>query len=125
MQPIGEKYIDQLKKRGLLPAGPFSPSHTLAHAYWIHKPKATPGNTTPSLVHYFETGSETIPLDAPSLLLLPKEDKWVVWMQEGVPTMRPGDFRHCWDTEQEAIDDILDFYFGNPERMNAILVSNK
>ncbi len=119
MGPIGEKYLEQLRERGLLTSGPFSPRHSLAHAFWIHKPAATKGNSVPDYRMGFVTGDETIPCDAPSILLRPEDGKWAVWMQEGIPGMRPGDFKNHWDTEQEAIDDILDFYFGNPERMAA------
>lgn len=29
----------------------------------------------------------------------------------------PGDFLNEWNSPEEAVQDILDFYFGNPDRM--------
>ena len=31
--------------------------------------------------------------------------------------MEDGDFLNTWDTPEEAVQDILDYYLGNPERM--------
>ena len=37
----------------------------------------------------------------------------------------PGDFVSEWDSVDEAVDDIIDFFLGDPERMNAKVVARK
>ncbi|MBZ0189091.1 MAG: hypothetical protein K8F91_22795, partial [Candidatus Obscuribacterales bacterium] len=44
--------------------------------------------------------------------------RWIVRGQEHIPTPGPGDFENEWSTPEEAIKDILEFYFGDPGRMN-------
>ena len=120
MAPIGEEYLAQLRERGLLASTPFSAERTLAHGVWVMKPAITEGNSVPEYDMGYRDSSGTTPCNAPPILIIPEDGKWAVWMQEGIPAMRPGDFKNHWSTEQEAIDDVLDFYFGNPERMAAV-----
>lgn len=44
--------------------------------------------------------------------------KWVVTVHDYIPGPGPGDFRNEWDTPEEAVTDILDFFFGDQTRMN-------
>lgn len=45
-------------------------------------------------------------------------DKWIVYAVDCAGGMGPADFVDIWDTPEEAIADIKDFYFGDPARMN-------
>lgn len=116
MPKIEEKYLQQLRDRELYVSDPFSAGHNMANGVWISKPTAVQGNC----VNGYDTFCAGIPIDAPPVLLLPTEQGWIVWNQEHIPTSGPGDFKNVWQTQQEAVDDILDFYFGNPERMEVI-----
>jgi len=44
-------------------------------------------------------------------------DKWQVHLQECIPDLGEADFIDEWSTPEEAVKDILDFYFGDPARM--------
>ncbi len=116
MTAIDEKYLQQLRDRDLYVSDPFSPGHNMANGVWIAKPAAIEGNC----VSTYEGSCAGVPIDAPEVLLLPTEQGWIVLNQEHIPTSGPGDFKNVWPTQQEAVDDILDFYFGNPERMEVI-----
>lgn len=116
MPQIEEKYIQQLRSRKLFVSDPFSHRHKMANGVWIAKPTSVEGNH----VNKYESSCDGIPIDAPAVLLLPTEQGWMVLNQEHIPTSGPGDFKNVWQTQQEAVDDILDFYFGNPERMEVI-----
>ena len=56
--------------------------------------------------------------DAPGLYLHSDGVKWFVTSQDYVPGPGPGDFVREWTTPEEAVADILDFYFGSPIRMD-------
>lgn len=56
-------------------------------------------------------------MDAPTVVLYSTGDTWVVLLHEHVPIMGVGDFENEWESPQQAVDDILDFYFGDPARM--------
>jgi hypothetical protein len=55
--------------------------------------------------------------DAPALWLFAEKATWVVKLHEYTPGPGPGDFHHTYDELPEAIEDVLDYYFGNPDRM--------
>lgn len=116
MSYIDDKYLKQLRERHLHVSQPFQKGRTLEDAVRVAKPATVPGN----FVLGFESECGEIPINAPALLLRSTNEGWVVLYQDHVPTPGPGDFENIWQTPQEAVDDILDFYFGNPERMNTI-----
>jgi hypothetical protein len=43
-----------------------------------------------------------------------------VTVEESIPSPGPGDFLNRWPTAEEAIDDVLDYYFGDPSRMEPL-----
>jgi hypothetical protein len=57
--------------------------------------------------------------DAPALRLSTDNGDWIVSLHEYVPGPGPGDFRHLHGHLADAIADILDYYFGDPARMQA------
>ncbi len=113
MLEIEEKYLQQLRDRNLYVSMPFSKGRTLEGSVWVAKPTSIQGNC---ISGYSSTVGE-IPIDAPAVLLRPTSDGWTVLNQDHIPELGPGDFKNVWQTQQEAVDDILDFYFGSPERM--------
>jgi len=44
---------------------------------------------------------------------------WFVLAEDYCPAPGPGDFVDEWTSPDEAVKDILDFYFGDPQRMKA------
>ncbi|MBP7860296.1 hypothetical protein KA183_01330 [bacterium] len=116
MKKIDEKSVQKLQNAGLFVAPPFPEGHVMEHGIDIGKPVETIGNR----VEGFQTGYDDIKMDAPIMTFFSTGEKWVVFVQESIPGPGPGDFLNTWDTQDEAVADILDFFLGNPERMNAI-----
>lgn len=116
MIAIDEKYLLQLKNAGLYVSGPFPEGHIWKYGIRVAKPTSTAGNSIPD--YHFTCGS--VPIDAPALVLYPSNGKWVVLAQESVPSPGPGDFENKWSNLQEAVDDVLDFYLGDPQRMSKL-----
>ncbi len=113
MKPIEEKYFEYLRDAGLYVSKPFGEEHVLGYGVIVGKPNTTKGNCVPN----YSTGCGDIEMDAPTLYFYHAGTEWIVHLQEGVPTFIPGDFLHSWNTPEEALDDIIDFYLGKPERM--------
>jgi hypothetical protein len=65
-----------------------------------------------------EVEQDKIRCDAPSAHLYPKEDKWIFEVWEFIPGPGPGDFREEFASITDAIPVILDYYFGDPSKMN-------
>jgi hypothetical protein len=112
---IEEKYLERLRAAGLFVSPPNPPDHALPDAVRVGKPTSTKGNT----IKEYETGYEDVDMDAPMLWFFFTGEVWGVWSQECAPKMGPGDFENLWKTPEEAVDDILDLYLGNPARMAA------
>lgn len=122
---IPQEYLDQLTKLGLWHS---SPMGCFAGGCWIAKPVTTDGNSIPNYEGGFVSlGSDesekdlAIQSDATMLSLSPDktDGKWIVRGVEGCGGMLPTDFINAWDTLDEAILDIRDFYFGDPTRINS------
>ncbi len=116
MLTIEEKYLQQLRDRNLFVSLPFAKGRTLEGSVWIAKPTSIQGNC----VSGYTSAVGEVQIDAPAVLLRPTIEGWIVQNQEHIPELGPGDFKNVWQTQQEAVDDILDFYFGNPERMEVV-----
>ncbi len=115
MPNIDETYLQQLRDMKLYVSKPFAPGRAFEYSVWIAKPTSVSGNR----IDGYDSLCASIPIDAPAVMLQPTDEGWVVLNQEH-SIQGPGDFRNIWKTQQEAVEDILDFYFGNPERMNVI-----
>ncbi|MBO3460427.1 hypothetical protein G7B40_019980 [Aetokthonos hydrillicola Thurmond2011] len=114
---LESKAVARLEKAGLLvrSLGSVSP---FANGYSIAKPKSTPGNIRKD--YECSWGSEEIPCDAPGANLYPKESKskWIFEIWEWLPGPGPGDFQKSFESIDEAIAAILEYYFGDPLQMN-------
>ncbi|QQR59071.1 MAG: hypothetical protein IPG59_06155 [Candidatus Melainabacteria bacterium] len=112
---VEQIYIKRLEKSGLFVSEPYPVSHVLSQGVMIGKPTSVSGNN----IKDYNFGYDDIPMDAPAVILFSTDKQWIVLGQEASPLPGPGDFMNFWDTIDEAIDDILDFYFGDSSRMQA------
>ena len=110
---IQTEHLDLLHKKGLITSTPFPKEHGWENGIRIGKPSNVTGNYIPNHSYKF-MGQET---DAPTIVLFAKDNKWIVLAQDFNPTKGPGDFKNVWNTLEEALEDILEFYFGDPSRM--------
>ncbi|CAN5733837.1 hypothetical protein BH10CYA1_BH10CYA1_34010 [soil metagenome] len=117
---IEEKYLEQLRAAGLYVSHPIP---AFRGGFWICKPVATPGNNIPGFNFSGYISLEPNPqcpdIDAPMLKFMFLNDCWQVHGQDCSGGLGPADFIDEWSTPSEAVEDILDFFFGEPARMNA------
>lgn len=119
---IEQAYLQRLRDSSLFVSEPYPEGHGWEHGVVIGKPIGTPGNSIPDYPTgyvFVGEGEEPPNMDAPMVVLYRKGDQWIVRAQESVPKPGPADFQNVWTSPEDAIQDILDFYFGNPERMRA------
>lgn len=118
MKLIDKKYLDQLRSAGLHVSHPIP---AFGDGVWICKPTTTPGHKVPGLEGGYITlegeGPGCPDIDAPMLAFFYHNDKWIVSGQDYAGGMGPADFIDEWETLEEAVNDILDFFFGDPTRM--------
>jgi hypothetical protein len=119
---IPEPCLAKLTAAGLLALRPFRMSRggLALEGIRIAKPRSTPGNTLPGEEVTLSSGGVQVDvLDAPILDLYTNGASWFVRSHDWIPGPGPGDFLNGWSTVDEAIADVLDFYFGHPGRMAA------
>ena len=107
---IADKYLQKLKDAGLHISRPI-PCYNYGNR--VYKPKDVKGNSFPENIH----GPFPREMDAPDLVLFREGNLWIVNHHTGVPHMVPGDFVTYWSSIEEAMEDVLDYFFGNPRRM--------
>jgi hypothetical protein len=108
--------IDQLRSVGLLVSPPYVPDHiAYPDGVCVGKPQRAGGHSLPDFVGYWADGD--LRLDAPTLYLHTCGSRWFVTSHDYVPGPGPGDFIREFASPEEAVSDILDFYFGDPARM--------
>lgn len=117
MPTIEDKYLTPLRAAGLHVSGPIP---ALFDGVWVCKPITTLGNNIPG----FEDGYSSLgdepecpDIDAPMLRFYFHNDKWKVNGQDCAGGIGPADFINEWETGEQAVKDILDFFFGDPTRM--------
>jgi hypothetical protein len=120
MAEIPKHYLDRLRAAGLLVSSePFPPNHvSFPDGVIVGKPSSIPGNSIPGYDSLNVWGENNAPLDAPAILFHFDGSEWIVTLQEFVPRPGPGDFVDRWHTPAQAVADILDYYFGDPARMD-------
>lgn len=115
MAAILKQHLDRLRDTGLLVSDPFVANHVaFPDGVMVAKPASVKGNSLPD----FECSWGGCKLDAPSLSLHSGGARWFVTSHDFIPGPGPGDFVNEWATAEEAVADVLDFYFGNPARMD-------
>lgn len=115
MKSLDKKFIEKLQQSGLFVSNPFPSGHYWEDGVIVGKPTRTKGNS----IAGFKFGVDDIEMDAPDVILFSDGNHWYVVAQEGVPAPAEGDFTNKWRSADEAVDDILDFYFGSPDRMQS------
>jgi len=114
MVAIEQKYLQKLQEVGLFVSKPYPEGHAWEHGVIVGKPSSIAGNS----IQNFQTGYNEVDMDAPTIVFHATSDAWIVLAQNFIPTFGPGDFQNIWDSPEKALDDIIDFYFGDPSRMN-------
>ena len=113
---IPDAILEQLRTAGLLVSDPCVSGHiAYPDGVIIAKPVDTPGHHVPGMLGGW--GLDGPMVDAPPLYLHHEGKNWLVTLDQCVPSPGPGDFVNSWSTPEEAVADILDFYFGSPYRM--------
>lgn len=118
---IAEDHIAKLRSRGLFVAEPRSSDSCYPDGVLVGKPVALPGNHIPKFSTSYANlaTNEEINFDAPPVWFFGHGGVWIVLAQEHSPVPGPGDFIDEWNSPEEAVQDILEFYFGDPQRMQA------
>lgn len=109
---IADAHLGKLREAGLYVSKIFPTGHRWQGGVRVAKPKGVGGNVVPDYV----LTCDSLELNAPSIMFIQNGDKWDVFTQECVP-QGPNDLNNLWSTLEEAVEDILEFYFGDPERM--------
>lgn len=107
--------LDRLTNLGLL-IHSYSDLSPYPGGYLVAKPKSIKGNTRKNEEAYF--GDDDILCDAPPVYLYPHDDVWIVKVSECVPGPGPGDFQISFESLNDATSSIIDYFFGEPYRMN-------
>ncbi len=118
MAKIPDQHIEQLKQAGLFVSNPWPSNHVMADHVDIGKPSSVKGNSIPGFERSYGL-ERSQKFDAPLIKLFLDGDTWIVRAMDHSPVPGPGDFLNEWKTGEEAVEDILGFYFGSPERMKA------
>jgi hypothetical protein len=123
MATIPESLLKKLREAGLFVSRPYSPTHGWPDGVRVGKPMAIPGNCIPGYEPgYAVMGDAPVPpdMDAPMVVLFsPVPGTWVVYAVDGAGGLLSGDFINEWHSPEEAVQDVLAFYFGDPIRMLA------
>jgi hypothetical protein len=121
MAKIEEKFLQQLRDAGLFVSPPFAPTNAWPDGVWVGKPTSVAGNCIPDYRDGYIVIGDDRPLppdmDAPMVVLCFYEGIWWVSAQNGGGG--PADFINQWSNPEQAVVDILSFYFGDPQRMQA------
>lgn len=113
---IPERCLARLRASGLDVSDPYSSNHLVyPDGVAIFKPATTIGNAIPGFESYDAVTGQLF--DAPSLALHAENGRWIVTSHDIIPGPGPGDFVDVWDTPEQAVDDILAFFLGDPRRM--------
>jgi hypothetical protein len=59
-----------------------------------------------------------MPINAPVADVYPWQGQWIFEVSEYIPGPGPGDFQRLFDSLDEAIAAVLEYYFGDPTAMN-------
>jgi hypothetical protein len=117
MAAIPEKYLEQLRAAGLLTSEPFVSGHVAyPDGVTVAKPSSVAGHSLPNYDGGW--GETDIKINAPALWFHYDRGRWFVTSLDYVPGPGPGDFVNQWTSPEEAVSDILDFYFGSSVRMD-------
>lgn len=117
---IPEKYVQRLRSTGLFVSEPWPITHVFSDGVLVGKPVGVSGNSIPGYSsRYTNVGAGSVEFDASPVRLFSNGERWFVDAVDYAPGPGPGDFLDEWKSVDEAVNDILDFYFGDQRRMQA------
>ena len=119
---IADEHIEKLRSHGLFVANPKSSDSCYPDGVLVGKPLDVPGNNIVgySSAYVVDIDAENeVRFDAPPVWFYGHCGIWVVLGEDYCPGPGPGDFLDEWNTPEEAVQDILAFYFGDSSRMQA------
>jgi hypothetical protein len=123
MARIEEKFLQQLRDAKLFVSPPFAPTNAWPDGVWVGKPTSVDGNCIPDYRDGYIVigGDRPLPpdMDAPMVVLCSQGDAWLVYSCDFAGGFMPSDFVNEWTSPDQAVTDILSFYFGDPKRMQA------
>lgn len=119
MVQIPKHCIQKLRSSGLFVSKPWPSNHVWPDNVLIGKPIEVSGNSIPGYTTGFKWKDGCVEFDAPPIRLWFDGEVWLVLAEEYCPGPGPGDFLDEWNSPEEAVEDILNFYFGDPRRMQA------
>lgn len=125
---IPEEHLQKLRSHGLFVSEPRASDSCYPDGVLVGKPLTTAGNCIPGYSTAYVISledNEEISFNAPRLWLYGHCGVWVVLGQDYSPVPGPGDFLDEWSSPEEAVEDILAFYFGDPKRMQAKAMARK
>ena len=125
MAQIPDEVVSKLRGAGLLVDRCFdADDREFPGGVVIAKPVGVAGNEVAGFDCSFGDSGARV---GPAVFLHHDSSKWIVTSHDFVPGPGPGDFVNAWDTPDEAVADVLDFYFGDPVRMTikAMLFARK
>ena len=95
------------------------------NGYIVIKPSSVKGNSLPDYEAWYDDhdGKEK-PSDAPRIVIYPKSNLWHVAVSEYVPGPGPGDFDNDFQSEVEAVENILNYFFGKNEHFKESYKAN-
>jgi hypothetical protein len=116
---IPERYLEGLRRAGLLVSEPFVPGHlAFPDGVTVGKPRGTGGHSIEGSCGLWSEDGVEIPLDAPVLQIHSEGGRWFVTSHDVIPGPGPADFVREFDRPEQAIADVIDFFFGDPARMD-------
>lgn len=110
---------------GLFVSPPAPKSHVMPGFVVVGKPLTVAGNSIPGFKTGYQSIDRKIEFDAPPVCFWYDGEVWIVLSEDYCPGPGPGDFLDTWATADEAVDDIIDFYFGDPSRMQTKAFARK
>ncbi len=113
--------VNKLKSAGLF-LNARGTSKPCENGYTIAKPKQARGNTRKNweVLIVVKGGPKwhKVRCDAPISYLYPKNNKWIFRVGEFTSSVEYGDFEEEFASIDDAVSAVLDYYFGNPSKMN-------
>ena len=121
MAAIDARHIDKLRAASLVVSEPFLPDHSaFPEGVIVGKPATVQGHSLPDYeTLWVDAEGRSVSLDAPVVYLHGEGRCWYVTSHDSIPSPGVDDFVTTWGTPEEAVLDILDFFFGAPYRMDA------
>ena len=124
MPKLSEAQEKRLREKGLYLSFYCEGHKGYPNGIRLFKPIEVQGNSCPgyesSLVDFNDAGEmfDVVKTDAlPIVIGSTADDEWYVSNNQFCGGPGPGDFDNIFDTEIEAVDDVIKFYFGEDERM--------